>query len=57
MTSHWLDTGSRAWWCARVPLHETFRVYVDEEGVLRTDHALALWGMRALRLHYKLVRA
>lgn len=41
--------------CARVPLHERFHVYVDDEGVLRTDHALDLWGMRVLRLHYKLI--
>jgi hypothetical protein len=41
---------------ARAPLHETFRVYVDEHGVLRTDHELRLWGASAVRLHYKLVR-
>lgn len=42
---------------ARVPIHETFRVYVDGEGALRTDHVLSLWSAPALRLHYKLVRA
>ncbi len=42
---------------ARVPIHETFRVYVDPEGVLRTDHALYLWSARVVRLHYKLARA
>lgn len=42
---------------ARVPLHETFRVYVDRHGVLRTDHELRLWGAWAVRLHYKLGRA
>ncbi|ANS79743.1 YndJ [Serinicoccus hydrothermalis] len=41
---------------ARVPIHESFRVYVDDEGVLRTDHALRLWSARAVRLHYKLTR-
>ena len=41
---------------ARVPLHETFRVYVDEAGVLRTDHELRLWNAWAVRLHYKLER-
>lgn len=41
---------------ARVPLHETFHVYVDGHGVLRTDHELRLWGASAVRLHYKLER-
>lgn len=41
---------------ARVPLHQTFHVYVDQRGVLRTDHELRLWGARAVRLHYKLER-
>jgi hypothetical protein len=39
---------------ARAPIHETFRVYVDREGVLRTDHELRLFHARAVRLHYKL---
>jgi hypothetical protein len=42
---------------ARVPLHETFRVYLDPHGVLRTDHELRLWNASAVRLHYKLERA
>jgi len=41
---------------ARVPLHETFHVYVDAHGVLRTDHALRLGRASAVRLHYKLGR-
>ena len=41
-------------YAARVPVHETFRVYVDPVGVLRTDHVLKLWGATAVRLHYKL---
>lgn len=43
-------------YAARVPIHETFRVYVDEGGVLRTDHELRLWGLTAVRLHYTLTR-
>ena len=39
---------------ARVPLHERFTVFVDEQGVLRTDHHLQLWSASVLRLHYKL---
>lgn len=42
---------------ARVPLHETFHLYADPHGVLRTDHELRLWGASAVRLHYKLERA
>ena len=41
---------------ARAPIHETFRVYVDADGVLRTDHDLRLWGATAVRLHYRLER-
>lgn len=41
---------------ARIPLHEEFRVFVDEEGVLRTDHVLRLWSATALRLHYRMSR-
>jgi hypothetical protein len=41
---------------SRAPLHETFRVYVDHEGVLRTDHLLRLWSAPVVRLHYKLTR-
>lgn len=42
---------------ARVPIHETFRVFVDGEGVVRTDHVLRLWSAQVVRLHYKLIRA
>jgi hypothetical protein len=41
---------------ARPPLSETFHVFVDDEGVLRTDHELRLWGVRVVRLHYRLER-
>jgi hypothetical protein len=44
-------------YAARAPLHETFRVFVDQHGVLRTDHELRLWNASAVRLHYKLERA
>lgn len=42
---------------ARAPLHETFRVYVDDRDTLRTDHELRLRNAVAVRLHYKLERA
>lgn len=41
-------------WTRRIPLVEAFRIYTDSEGVLRTDHALDLWRVPALRLHYRL---
>lgn len=41
-------------YAARAPIHETFRVYVDAEGVLRTNHVLRLWPSTVVRLHYKL---
>ncbi|MCQ4120929.1 hypothetical protein [Rhodococcus tibetensis] len=39
---------------ARVPIHEEFHVYVDDENTLRTDHVLRLWRRTAVRLHYRL---
>ncbi|GAA2146793.1 hypothetical protein GCM10009844_23370 [Nocardioides koreensis] len=42
---------------ARAPIHEEFHVYVDPDGVLRTDHVLRLWSATAVRLHYKLTQA
>jgi hypothetical protein len=41
----------------RAPIHETFRVFLDRDGVLRTDHLLCLWSTPVVRLHYKLTRA
>jgi len=38
-------------------LHEIFHVYVDEEGVLRTDHEITFVGLTILRLHYKMTLA
>lgn len=41
---------------ARVPIHERFDLYVDEQGVLRTDHRLQMGRATALRLHYRMAR-
>ncbi len=46
-------TGGRAW-ARRVPIAERFDVYVDNDGVLRTDHDLRLWATPALRLRYRM---
>jgi hypothetical protein len=43
-------------YASRAPIHETFHLYVDDEGVLRADHTLKLWSAQAVRLHYKLER-
>jgi hypothetical protein len=51
-----VEDGGRTF-AARVPVHETFRVYVDPSGVVRTDHSLRLGSFTAVRLHYKLERA
>ena len=37
-------------------LHEEFRVYVDDERVLRCDHAIRFLGMPILHLHYRIER-
>ena len=41
-------------WARRVPLAERFVLFVDDEGVLRTDHELNLNRVPLLRLHYRL---
>lgn len=52
-----LESGKDAWRVRNFKtLHEIFRVYVDDEGVLRTDHTIAFLGMTILRLHYKMTR-
>lgn len=38
------------------PLREEFHVWVDDEGVLRTDHQLSLWSAAVVRFHYRLDR-
>lgn len=43
-------------WVRRVPLAERFVVWVDPEGLLRTDHALNLWQVPVIKLHYRLDR-
>jgi hypothetical protein len=43
-------------WASRAPIHESFHLYVDDEGVLRADHDLRLFRSSAVRLHYKLDR-
>ncbi|MCW2764163.1 MAG: hypothetical protein JWO11_122 [Nocardioides sp.] len=43
-----------ATYASSAPIHEEFHVYLDGEGVLRTDHELRLWSAAVVRLHYKL---
>lgn len=35
-------------------LHELFHVYVDAEGILRTDHKISFLGITIIQLHYKM---
>jgi hypothetical protein len=37
-------------------LRENFRVFVDEEGVVRCDHQVRYLGFNVLRLHYRIER-
>ena len=63
VSGEWLGDGAyvvvpdRAARAARAPRHETFHVYLDAHGVLRTDHELWLWSDPAVRLHRKRERA
>lgn len=44
-------------WARRIPVHERFHAFVDDEGVLRTDHDLRLGALPVLRLHYRLTES
>lgn len=35
-------------------LHETFHLYVDQEGCVRGDHEIRFWGVRVTTLHYRI---
>jgi len=53
-----VEAGNDAWRVRNFKtLHEIFRVYVDEEEVLRTDHTITFLGLTILRLHYKMTLA
>jgi hypothetical protein len=42
-------------WVRYIPsFHESIRVYVDREHVLRADHIVNVWASRALHLHYRI---
>jgi hypothetical protein len=43
-------------WARRVPLAERFEVWVDRDGLARTDHALDLGQLPVIRLHYRMDR-
>ncbi len=38
----------------RIPIAEHFHLYVDSDGDVRADHALKLWNIPAVRLHYRM---
>jgi hypothetical protein len=51
-----VEAGSDHWRVRNfTTLHELFRVYVDDEGVLRTDHTVSFVGLTIIRLHYKMI--
>jgi len=53
-----VEAGKDAWRVRNfTTLHEIFRVYIDEEDVLRTDHTITFVGLTILRLHYKMTLA
>jgi hypothetical protein len=37
------------------PLREFFHLYIDREGILRTDHTIRFLGITVLRMHYKIM--
>lgn len=44
--------GLRVWRVAR--LHDTFRLYVDQEGCVRCDHEIRFLGLGVITLHYRM---
>lgn len=46
--------GDRVWAKYVRSLRESILVYAAEEGTVRADHELSLWGLQVLRLHYRL---
>jgi hypothetical protein len=48
------DTERKWVWVRRAPVVERFSVGADDEGVLRTDHALDLRQLPVIRLHYRI---
>jgi hypothetical protein len=36
-------------------LHDTFHVYVDQEGCVRGDHEIRFLGVGVITLHYRMV--
>lgn len=53
-----VKAGPDAWTVrAFATLHEIFRVYVDDDSILRTDHEIRFVGLTILRLHYKMTLA
>jgi hypothetical protein len=44
--------GLRIWRVAH--LHDTFRLYVDQEGCVRCDHGIRFLGIRVITLHYRI---
>jgi hypothetical protein len=45
--------GIRIWRVAH--LHDTFHVYIDQEGCVRGDHEIRFLGVRVITLHYRMV--
>jgi len=53
-----LESGGDAWQVRNfTTLHEIFPVYLDDDGILRTDHTITFLGLTILRLHYKMTKA
>lgn len=50
------DRKGRHWGKFVKALHEWINVYVDHDGVLRTDHRFKFYGFNFLNLHYKMTK-
>jgi hypothetical protein len=48
------DGGGRMWARYVASLRESIHVYGAEDGAVRADHVLRIWGRTFLRLHYRL---
>jgi len=51
-----VGSSGQSGWARRIPIIERFVVWLDDEGILRTDHSMYLWHIPVVRLHYRLER-
>ena len=53
----YLTDGKNKHWANHIKsMHEFIHVYIDDNGILRTDHILKLFNIKFMTLHYKMTK-